>query len=135
AIIINPAEVEDTVAEIARLTDGGVDVSFEVTGVPIVLRQAIQSTGIGGETIIVSIWEKGAEILPNDIVIKERTVKGIIGYRNVFPAVLSLMQKGYFSAEKLVTKKIALDDVIEEGFESLIKEKNQVKILVKSEQQ
>jgi len=135
AIIINPAEVEDTVAEIARLTDGGVDVSFEVTGVPIVLRQAIQSTGIGGETIIVSIWEKGAEILPNDIVIKERTVKGIIGYRNVFPAVLSLMQKGYFSAEKLVTKKIALDDVIEEGFESLIKEKNQVKILVESEQQ
>jgi (R,R)-butanediol dehydrogenase/meso-butanediol dehydrogenase/diacetyl reductase len=52
----------------------------------------------------------------------------------VFPAVLSLMQKGYFSAEKLVTKKIALDDVIEEGFESLIKEKNQVKILVESEQ-
>ncbi|MEI2439469.1 2,3-butanediol dehydrogenase [Priestia megaterium] len=134
AIIINPAEVEDTVAEIGRLTDGGVNVSFEVTGVPIVLRQAIQSTGIGGETIIVSIWEKGAEILPNDIVIKERTVKGIIGYRNVFPAVLSLMQKGYFSAEKLVTKKIALDDVIEEGFESLIKEKNQVKILVESEQ-
>lgn len=134
AIVVNPAEVDDTVAEISRLTDGGVDVSFEVTGVPVVLRQAIQSTGIGGETIIVSIWEQGAEILPNDIVIKERTVKGIIGYRDVYPAVLSLMQKGYFSADKLVTKRIPLDDVIEEGFQSLIKEKNQVKILVQSEQ-
>lgn len=134
ALVVNPAEVDDTVAEISRLTGGGVDVSFEVTGVPVVLRQAIQSTGIGGETIIVSIWEQGAEILPNDIVIKERTVKGIIGYRDVYPAVLSLMQKGYFSADKLVTKRIPLDDVIEEGFQSLIKEKNQVKILVQSEQ-
>lgn len=134
AIIIDPSQVEDTVSEIKRLTNGGVDVSFEVTGVPVVLRQSIQSTGIGGETIIVSIWESGAEILPNDIVIQERTVKGIIGYRDVFPAVLSLMKKGYFSAEKLVTKKIPLDTVIEEGFESLIKEKNQVKILVQSEQ-
>ncbi|MCA1024803.1 2,3-butanediol dehydrogenase [Cytobacillus sp. FSL W7-1323] len=134
ATIINPAEVDDTVAEIARLTNGGVNVSFEVTGVPVVLKQAIQSTGIGGETIIVSIWEKGAEILPNDIVMKERTVKGIIGYRDVFPAVLSLMQKGYFQASQLVTKKITLDEVIEEGFETLVKEKAQVKILVKSEQ-
>lgn len=130
AIIIDPSKVRDTVEEITKLTNGGVDVSFEVTGVPVVLRQAIQSTNISGETVIVSIWEKGAEILPNDIVIKERTVKGIIGYRNVFPEVLSLMKKGFFSADILVTKKIDLDDLIEEGFNALVKEKNQVKILV-----
>ncbi|ALC82968.1 MULTISPECIES: 2,3-butanediol dehydrogenase [Bacillus] len=133
AIIIDPSKVRDTVEEITKLTNGGVDVSFEVTGVPVVLRQAIQSTNISGETVIVSIWEKGAEILPNDIVIKERTVKGIIGYRNVFPEVLSLMKKGFFSADKLVTKKIDLDDLIEEGFNALVKEKNQVKILVQPE--
>ncbi|MFP7492802.1 2,3-butanediol dehydrogenase [Terribacillus saccharophilus] len=134
AIVVDPGKVDDTVEEIRRLTDGGVEVAFEVTGVPVVLRQAIQSTDIGGETMIVSIWEKPAEIMPNDIVIQERSVKGIIGYRDVFPQVLSLMEKGYFSAEKLVTKKIKLDEVVEEGFESLIKEKNQVKILVQSEQ-
>lgn len=133
AIIIDPSKVGDTVEEITKLTNGGVDVSFEVTGVPVVLRQAIQSTNISGETVIVSIWEKGAEILPNDIVIKERTVKGIIGYRNVFPEVLSLMKKGYFSADQLVTKKIVLDDLVEEGFHALVKEKNQVKILVHPE--
>lgn len=133
AIVINPAEYEDVVAELVLRTNGGVDVSFEVTGVPVVLRQAIQSTKIAGETVIVSIWEKGAEILPNDIVIKERTIKGIIGYRDVFPSVLNLMRKGYFSADKLVTKKIKLDEVIEEGFQSLISEKNQVKILVSAE--
>ncbi|UQZ77520.1 butanediol dehydrogenase [Niallia circulans] len=133
AIVVNPADYEDVVAELVRRTNGGVDVSFEVTGVPVVLRQAIQSTTISGETVIVSIWEKGAEILPNDIVIKERTIKGIIGYRDVFPSVLNLMRKGYFSADKLVTKKIKLDEVVEEGFQSLISEKNQVKILVSAE--
>ena len=30
----------------------------------------------------------------------------------------------------VVTKKIKLDDIIEEGFETLVKEKSQVKILV-----
>lgn len=134
AIVVDPSKVDDTVEEIRRLTDGGVEVAYEVTGVPVVLRQAIQSTDIGGETMIVSIWEKPAEIMPNDIVIQERSIKGIIGYRDVFPQVLSLMEKGYFSADKLVTKKIKLDEVVEEGFESLIKEKNQVKILVQSEQ-
>ncbi|NHB12540.1 zinc-binding dehydrogenase, partial [Burkholderia cepacia] len=82
AIIIDPSKTDDVVEEIAKRTNGGVDVSYEVTGVPVVLRQAIQSTNIAGETVIVSIWEKGAEIHPNDIVIKERTVKGIIGYRD-----------------------------------------------------
>lgn len=40
------------------------------------------------------------------------------------------MEKGFFPAEKLVTQRIKLDDVVEQGFEALLKEKNQVKILV-----
>ncbi|ANS73480.1 butanediol dehydrogenase [Paenibacillus yonginensis] len=129
AIGINPAE-QDVIAEICRLSDGGADVAFEVTGVPVVLQQAIQSTRIGGQIMIVSIFEKEAAIHPNQIVMQERNIAGIIGYRDVFPAVISLMEQGYFSAEKLVTKRIALDDAVEQGFEALLKEKNQVKILV-----
>ncbi|WP_243292962.1 2,3-butanediol dehydrogenase [Bacillus sp. FJAT-47783] len=130
--VINPME-EDPVQKLMELTDGGVDVSFEVTGVPAVLQQSIDSTSFDGETIIVSIWEKEANIRPNNIVLKERNVKGIIAYRDIFPAVMELMKQGYFPAEKLVTKRIQLDDLVEEGFETLIKEKDQVKILVKSE--
>jgi len=32
---------------------------------------------------------KDASLMPNDIVLAERTVKGIIGNRNIFPAVIS----------------------------------------------
>jgi len=132
AIAINPQEY-DPVAEVHKRTGGGVDVSYEVTSVPLVLTQAINSTKSGGETMIVSIFEKEASIHPQTIVLQERTVTGIIGYRDVFPAVISLMAKGYFSADKLVTKRIKLEQVIEEGFETLLKEKEQVKILVKAE--
>ncbi|PAQ14744.1 butanediol dehydrogenase [Bacillaceae bacterium SAOS 7] len=132
AIVVNPAEV-DAVAKLKELSDGGVDVAFEVTGVPVVLQQAIDCTNFEGETIIVSIWESGAEIQPNNIVLKEKTVKGIIAYRDIFPAVMELMKQGYFQAEQLVTKRIQLDDIVTEGFDALLKEKNQVKILVKPE--
>jgi len=128
--IINPAEVDDVVAEIHRLTNGGADVAYEVTGVPVVLKQAIDSTKFEGETVIVSIWEKEASIQPNNIVLSERSVKGIIAYRDIFPAVMNLMTKGYFPAEQLVTKRIGLDDIVAEGFETLVNDKDQIKILV-----
>ncbi|MNE32764.1 hypothetical protein D3C81_1829040 [compost metagenome] len=84
--------------------------------------------------MIVSIFEKEAAIHPNQIVLKERNMAGIIGYRDVFPSVISLMDQGYFPADKLVTKKIKLNEVVEQGFEALLKEKNQVKILVSPQQ-
>lgn len=132
AIVIDPNQ-DNAVDKIKTLTNGGVDVSFEVTGVPIVLKQSIEAIKNDGECVIVSIWESEAYIHPNEIVIKEKTLKGIIAYRNVFAAVLQLMEQGYFSKDKLVTKRIKLDDIVEEGFEALAKEKNQVKILVSPE--
>lgn len=132
AIVIDPKEY-DVVQELHNRTNGGVDVAYEITGVGPVLSQALNSTKVNGELMIVSIWEKEASLMPNDIVLAERTVKGIIGYRDIFPAVISLMAQGYFASEKLVTKRIKLDEVVTEGFEALLKERNQVKILVKAE--
>ncbi|GLI10498.1 (R,R)-butanediol dehydrogenase [Paenibacillus tyrfis] len=129
AIVIDPKEY-DVVQEIHKRTGGGADIAFEVTGVPPVLTQAIESTKVAGQIMIVSIFEREAPIRPNHLVMKERSMTGIIGYRNVFPAVIRLMEQGFFPAEKLVTKRIKLDEAVEHGFEALLKEKNQVKILV-----
>ena len=129
AIVVDPSK-EDAVESIRRQTNGGVNVSFEVTGVPVVLQQALDVAEKGGELIVVSIWEKPATIHPNEIVIQEKTMKGVIAYRDVFPKVLELMGKGYFSKDILVTKRIKLEDIVEEGFNALVKEKSQVKILV-----
>ena len=129
AIVIDPAQ-QDAVEAIKQATGYGVDLSFEVTGVPPVLKQALAAVHNDGECVIVSIWESEASIHPNEIVIKEKTLKGIIAYRDIFPAVLKLMEQGYFSKDKLVTRRITLDRIVDEGFEALAREKSQVKILV-----
>nr|WP_276574024.1 2,3-butanediol dehydrogenase [Halomonas desiderata] len=120
----------DVVARIHDLSRGGVDFAFEVTGIPAVLNQAINSTHAGGETVVVSIWETQAAFQPNDLVIKERTMKGIIAYRHVYPAVMALMEQGYYQAEDLITARIPLDDIVEKGFDTLLNDKSQVKIIV-----
>jgi len=121
----------DAVAAI-RAATGGVHVAFEVTGVPQVLPQCIDATRHEGQTLIVSIWEKEAAFHPNTVVLKERQLLGTIAYRNVYPAVMELMTQGYFNADKLVTKRIAIEDIVPEGFEALVAEKSHVKILVKA---
>lgn len=128
--IIDPtsSDAVDTI----RAATGGVHVAFEVTGVPAVLPQCIDSTRHEGQTLIVSIWEGDASFQPNTAVLKERQLQGTIAYRNVYPAVMALMTQGYFSSEKLVTKRIALDDISAEGFEALVAEKSHVKILVEA---
>ncbi|MDU2964047.1 MAG: butanediol dehydrogenase, partial [Streptococcus salivarius] len=57
----------------------------------------------------------------------------IIAYRHIFPKVLELMEQGYFPADKLVTKKIKLENIVEEGFVELTQDKSQIKILVEPE--
>ena len=130
AIVVRPEDDESIVEALHRINGGGVDVSYEVTGVPVVLKQSIEAVRKAGEAMIVSIWEQEASLHPNEFAIGEKTMKGIIGYRHVFPKVLELMENGYFPADKLVTKEIKLADIVEEGFIELTKDKSQVKILV-----
>ncbi|ALF28217.1 butanediol dehydrogenase [Streptococcus intermedius] len=133
AIVVRPEEGEDAVAAVQRLTGGGADVSYEVTGVPVVLGQALAAVHKAGECMVVSIWEREASINPNEFAIQEKSLKGIIAYRHIFPKVLELMEQGYFSADKLVTKKIKLEDIVQEGFIELTRDKVQIKILVSPE--
>lgn len=127
--VIDPTK-ENAVETIKKATNGGVDVAFEVTGVKPVFNQVIEAIKYNGEVIVVSIWEQEVSFNPNTIVLKEKSIKGTIAYRDVFPAVMNLMSKGFYSAEKLVTKKIKLDNIVTDGFEELVKEKSHIKILV-----
>ncbi|MDR5899682.1 2,3-butanediol dehydrogenase [Halomonas vilamensis] len=129
AVVIDPKQ-DDAVEKLQALSGGGVDVAFEVTGIPEVLNQALHSTHAGGETVVVSIWEGEASFQPNDLVIKERTMKGIIAYRHIYPAVMALMEQGYFRAEDMVTQRIPLSDIVDDGFEALLNDKSQIKIIV-----
>ena len=69
----------------------------------------------------------------NALVIPEKKIVGSICYcGNDFDDVIRLMDEGKIPANGFITKKIALDDIVSEGFETLTspEKKKQVKILV-----
>ena len=118
------------VEAIHAASSGGVDFAFEVTGVSCGAVAMHRRAPSRGKVVIVSIRESNASFQPNTLVIKERTMRGIIAYRHVCPAVMALMQRGYFRAEDLVTDRIALDDVLGKRFEQLLNDKSRIKIMV-----
>lgn len=131
--VLDPAEC-DVVAEVMRLTDGyGADIAFECTGAQACFDQEVAAVHAGGTVVVTSIWEKGVSFDLNALVIPEKKIVGSICYcGNDFDDVIRLMNEGKIPANGFITKKVALDDIVSEGFETLTgpEKKKQVKILV-----
>lgn len=130
--VFDPNEV-DIVEEVKKLTDGvGVDAAFETTGSKVGFNIGIDSIKFEGIMVITSIWEKEVSFNPNALVFSEKKIVGTIAYRHEFPATIALMSDGRVKAEGYITKKVYLDDIAKEGFETLTgpEKKKQVKIIV-----
>ncbi len=131
-VVLDPREV-DVTAEILKLTDGiGADVAFEITGVQAGFNTAINAIKARGTVVITSIWEKEISFNLNNLVFSEKNIVGTIAYNKLYPATTALMADGRIKAEGWVTKKIYIDDIVKEGFDSLTSEERDkhVKILV-----
>lgn len=131
-VVLDPNEV-NVVEEVKKLTGGiGVDASFETTGAQIGFNIGLDSLKFEGTMVITSIWEKETSFNPNVLVFSEKKIVGTIAYRHEFPATIAQMSDGRVKAEGYVTKKIALDDIVKEGFGALTgpEKKKHVKILV-----
>ena len=135
--ILDPNEV-NIVEEVKKLTNGvGVDVAFETTGAQIGIDTGIDSIKFEGTLVITSIWESDAKLDPNKLVFSEKKIIGTLAYRHEFPAIIAQMSDGRIKAEGYVTKKVYLDDIVEEGFGALTgpEKKKHVKILVTPEKE
>lgn len=85
-----------------------------------------------GTIVNIAVWEKSCTITPNDFLFGEKKYMGIVTYVNGdFQAVIDAISAGKITPYKMITKRIRLDEVEEEGFKTLINDKdNQVKVLV-----
>lgn len=127
--LVNPKK-EDPVNTIRKITHHGADVSFEAAGAEQSFIQSIQCLKADGEMILVSLWAHPITFHPNLLVLEERTVRSTAAFRNIMPEVMALMANGQIKAESLITKKIGLDHIVEEGFQTLLADKSHSKILV-----
>ncbi|GIP26739.1 (R,R)-butanediol dehydrogenase [Paenibacillus sp. J23TS9] len=127
--VINPVTT-DAVQLINELTNGGVDVAYDAAGVQATFESGIHIVRPGGEFKIVSLWEKPVNFNPSLIVKTEAKISGSYAYNNLFPEVINLLASGTIDGNAVITSRIALDHIVEEGFEQLTKDRKQCKILV-----
>lgn len=103
----------DAVARVRELTDGqGVDVAFEVLGLPQTFIQAYESIRDGGRMVAVGI-APGRTTAPVEITRLVRRELRIIGSfgartRGDMPEIIRLAARGIFQPQKMVTKRYKL---------------------------
>jgi (R,R)-butanediol dehydrogenase/meso-butanediol dehydrogenase/diacetyl reductase len=133
AIVLDPTET-DVAAEIQDQTEGqGVDVAIECIGKAATVNTGIQCAKRGGKIVVVGIFEKPGEINYNDLVFQEKELIGSLAYYGEFDSAIALLADGRIKAEPLITGKIKLDDIVENGFEELLENReSNIKILVES---
>lgn len=124
------ARDEALVKTLREMTGNGVDVFIDAAGVQASFDTGIQSLRNGGTAVLVALFGKPVTHDALDQALRELTIKGIIGYRNIFPQVIALIDSGRLPVEKMVTSVISLDEIVNKGFEALIKSPTEVKILV-----
>lgn len=130
--VFNP-RTEDVVAGAFKATNNqGADVVFDCAGIQASLDLAIKAVRPRGNIMDIALWDDPATIHMNNILFKEISLTGIIGYDRVHQEVVDALREGKFEGlEKLITRKISLDEVVEKGIKALMAEKDtQIKILV-----
>ncbi|WP_336023260.1 2,3-butanediol dehydrogenase [Halobellus salinisoli] len=135
-VVVDPRET-DLAERVAEVTDDGADVSFEVAGNESALNDAITATRASGHTTVLGVFKGPVEIDPMDLVNHERTINGSAAYETgplaarEFGAVFGMLADGELDADPLVTSRVPLDDIVDEGFEALAdSESGEVKVLV-----
>ncbi|MBK8501569.1 MAG: 2,3-butanediol dehydrogenase [Saprospiraceae bacterium] len=124
------ARDKDIPQKIREITGNGVDVFIDAAGVQASFDTGIKSLRNGGTVVLVALFSREVTDDALDHALRELTIKGIIGYRNIFPKVIALINSGRLPVEKLITNVISLDEIVEKGFEALTQDPSEVKILV-----
>ena len=129
--VLDPSKV-DVVAEVMKITeDRGVDVAFECSSVNKVMDTLVAAMKPTGVVVIVSIWSHPATINVHSVVMKELDIRGTIAYVNDHQETIRLVEQGKINLEPFITQRIALDDLVSKGFETLIhNNESAVKIIV-----
>lgn len=119
---VNPKEVDNVVAHIQELTDGGADYSFECVGNVNLMRQALECCHKGwGISTIIGVAPAGAEIStrPFQLVtgrVWQGSAFGGARGRTDVPKIVDWYMDGKINIDDLITHTMPLED-INKGFD------------------
>jgi (R,R)-butanediol dehydrogenase/meso-butanediol dehydrogenase/diacetyl reductase len=129
--VLDPSE-QDVRAGVLELTNRrGADAAFECAGVNAVLDTMLDVVKPAGVVVNVSIWGRPATVDMQKVVLKEIDLRGTIAYKGDHAAAIQLVQDGKVDLKPFITGRIALEDLIDKGFDTLINHNDTaVKIIV-----
>jgi (R,R)-butanediol dehydrogenase/meso-butanediol dehydrogenase/diacetyl reductase len=124
---------ENLYVKMDKATGGrGPDVVFECAGTPHTLRESATLVRKGGQVFVISICEEPVEADFMTLVLNELDIKGsYCGYEE-YPSAMDFIAKGRVDVKLLISDIIPLDQLVEKGFEVLVKPRTEaVKIIVR----
>lgn len=112
-----------------QLSDGGCDTAFEAAGSQQTLSHALHCLRKGGAVVLVglmgSVQFDAFHLLNNEL-----RLLSSVGYRHVYPELIELLASGRLDLSRVVTRCLALEQAVEQGFKALLQDKSQIKVLV-----
>ena len=99
----------------------GVDVAMECVGAERALNDCVDAVRRQGVVVQVGLHPSPSKIDWFSVTYKDIDIRGSWTYPNhCWPRVMDLIASGVLPAGKVVTKRIRLDDAVEQGFDSLL---------------
>ena len=129
--IINPSR-EDPEKKALEINGGqGFDVVIECAGLRTTALMAGRLTRTRGRLVVMGVFEEPAVVDLTELVFQEKDITGSLGGYGHYPETISMMTDPRFRGDVLITDRIRLDALVEEGYYGLLHEKDKhVKILV-----
>lgn len=133
AVVTDP-RTDDLAEVLAMHAPDGADVAFDAAGIsPATFRAAYGSVRRGGRMVVVARVHDPIPFDFGDVLFTEREITGSFSYTDEdFAEALAAIADGRIDPSPLISRRIALDDVVPQGLELLLGEgrDSEVKILV-----
>jgi threonine dehydrogenase-like Zn-dependent dehydrogenase len=115
-VVLDPTQ-QDVVAEIKRLTGGGVDVAIEALGKQETFESCLRSVRAGGVVSSLGVYS-GHLTVPLDAIaagLGDHTIRTSLcpGGKERMRRLMSIVQAGRFPFADLVSHSYALEDIVE----------------------
>lgn len=118
-VTLNPGTVARVDKEVRRLTDGGVDVAFEVVGNPKTIDLAFNLIRKGGRLVVIGFSHDSVPINAGKLMFYELELAGSLGCgAGEYPEIVSLVEAGRIKLEPVVSGSVPLER-INEGLDRL----------------
>ena len=84
-----------------------------------------------GQLVLIGVIQQEAPIIPLSFQLGELQLQGSAVYTDEFPLVINFLKEGVLPVKEMITSKIKLEDIVEQGFNRLLKPGHaEIKILV-----